>query len=217
MRHLLWIPLTAFVGFAAAFVFGDLLILPVDLYYLLYFASVLGFASYYARRTRLDLTGLVTRRLVRGVALGLVVGVILARGVLAQPETPKLTGTTFWWVLFWRGLVYGFVDGLLMFSLPWVITWRAFDAEKRGGAGRKIAAGVVAWIAVLGVTTAYHLGYRDFRSGKILQPNIGSAIGSLATLASANPVGSPIAHVFLHVTAVIHSPDTDLYLPPHRE
>ena len=31
-QHLLWIPFTALVGFAAAFVFADLLVLPVDLY-----------------------------------------------------------------------------------------------------------------------------------------------------------------------------------------
>jgi hypothetical protein len=30
----------------------------------------------------------------------------------------------------------------------------------------------------------------------------------------ANPVGSVINHVFLHVAAVVHSPETDLFLPP---
>jgi hypothetical protein len=120
-----------------------------------------------------------------------------------------------WWALFWRDLMYGLVDGLLLFSLPWIITWRAFHAEG-GGVGRKIATTFVAWSAVLVAATAYHLGYRDFRSSKILQPNIGSAIGSVATLGAANPVASPIAHVFLHVAAVIHSPETDLFLPPHR-
>lgn len=83
-RHLLWIPATAIVGFAVPFVFADLLVLPVDLYYVVYFAATAAFASYV-------------------------------------------------------------------------------------------------------VTTAYHLGYRDFRSSKILQPNIGSTIGSVATLGRSKP------------------------------
>jgi hypothetical protein len=214
-RHLIWIPAVAFVGFAVPFVFADLSVLPLDFYYLVYFAAIGALASYYAVRTQLDVRVFVRRRLIRGIVLGIVVGLILAQGVLAQPETPRLSGMTLWWTLFWRGLVYGLIDGLLLFSLPWVITWRAFDAE-RHGIGRMIATAFVAWIAVLVVTTAYHLGYRDFRSSKIVQPNIGNTIGSIATLAAANPIASPIAHVFLHVTAVVHSPRTDLFLPPHR-
>jgi hypothetical protein len=80
-----------------------------------------------------------------------------------------------------------------------------------------MAATAVAWAAILLVTTAYHLGYRDFRSSKILQPNLGSALAALATVVAGNPIASPIAHVFLHVAAVIHTPETDLFLPPHEE
>jgi hypothetical protein len=165
LYHLLWIPVTAAVGFAAAFLLADLLVLPVDLYYFLYFVSVLGFAAYYAARTRLEVVRWATRGLARAIVLGFVVGVVLARGVLAQPETPALAGAAFWWALLWRGLVYGLVDGILLFALPWTITWRALDAEQ-GGVARKIGAGAVAWVAVLVVTTAYHLGYSDFRSSR---------------------------------------------------
>jgi len=41
--------------------------------------------------------------------------------------------------------------------------------------------------------------------------------GWVPTLVTASPVASPVAHLFLHVTAVLHSPETDLFLPPHRE
>lgn len=216
LPHLGWIPAATLVGFLAAFVFGDLMTLPVDVYYLLYFAAVLGFAAFYARATRLHVGLWVRRRLPSAVVLGLVGGLILMQGVLAQPETPKLTGAAFWWAVVWRGVAYGAVDGLLLLALPWIVTWRAFDLEGRG-LGRKIAAAMFAWIAVLLVTTTYHLGYRDFRSAKILQPNIGSTIGILPTLMAANPVASVVSHVVLHVAAVIHSPGSDLYLPPHRE
>jgi hypothetical protein len=53
-------------------------------------------------------------------------------------------------------------------------------------------------------------------SGLIVKPNVGGTIMSVPTLVTANPIGSPLTHVFLHVAAVVHSPRTDLFLPPHR-
>jgi len=84
------------------------------------------------------------------------------------------------------------------------------------------AAGVVG-AAVLGlalaasllITATYHLGYGDFRSSKLRKPVTGDLVWSVPTLATLNPVGAPIAHAGLHVAAVTHSYDTDLFLPPH--
>jgi len=216
MSHLVWIPLGAAVAFLASFVLGDLIVLPVDLYYLLYFVVILGFLGFYTRRTGLELREWASRRLALGIVLGVLGGVLLAQGVLSRAPTPQLSGGTLAWALIWRGVAYGAVDGLILLAFPWVVTWRAFGGEGAGW-GRRVGATFAAWLAILLVTTAYHLGYRDFRSSQILQPNIGSTIGGLPTLVSANPVGSVVSHVFLHVTAVVHSPETDLFLPPHRE
>jgi hypothetical protein len=120
------------------------------------------------------------------------------------------------WLIFWRGLVYGGIDGLFLSSFPWIVTWRAFDVGKKPWSG-KITAGFLAWLFILVVTTAYHLGYSDFRSRKIIQPNIGNTIISVPTLVSANPIGSPITHAIMHIAAIIHCPKTELFLPPHRE
>jgi hypothetical protein len=118
--------------------------------------------------------------------------------------------------VFWRGVIYGAVDGLLLFAFPWTVTWRALDGETRSLPG-KIGVSLLAWVLVLLVTTGYHLGYRDFRSAKISQPNIGSAITVLPTLLTANPIAAPVAHMGLHVAAVLHAPRTPLFLPPHRQ
>jgi hypothetical protein len=216
MRHLLWIPAGAVVSFFAAYIFGDRLTLPVDFYYAIYFACVVGFFAVYAKRTQLDLRTWVGRRWGWGIALGLGIGTVMAFAVVSRPATEPLTGGLLAWALLWRGVVYGAVDGLLLFAFPWVVVWRAFDAEA-GSWRRKLQAAAAAWVLTLGVTTLYHLGYADFRSRKVVQPNVGSAITAVATLVSANPVASPIAHVMLHVAAVVHSPYTDLFLPPHRE
>lgn len=130
--------------------------------------------------------------------------------VLKGPETEKFTGAYLGWLVFWRGLVYGAIDGLLLSSFPWIVTWRAFDVEKKP-LSKKVAFGFVAWLFILVVTTAYHLGYSDFRSRKIVQPNIGNTIISLPTLVSGNPIGSPITHAIMHITAIIHCPKQNCF------
>ena len=213
--HLIWIAWGLLVGFGASFIFGDLLTLPIDLYYLVYFGIILTFFSLYIRNTRLSLKEWFSRRLVWGILLGLIFGALLAQNVLSRPETEKFTGAYLAWLIFWRGLVYGVVDGLLLSSFPWIVTWRAFGVGKKP-LGKKIAFGFLAWLFILAMTTAYHLGYSDFRARKIVQPIIGNSIISIPTLLSANPVGSPITHAIMHITAILHSPKTELFLPPHR-
>lgn len=215
-RHLIWIVFGALVGFGASFVFGDLLTLPIDLYYLAYFAIVIGFFRVYIKKTDFNLRKWFSRRAVWGIALGLIFGAIMVQNVVSRPATEQFTGIYLAWLIFWRGVVYGLIDGLLLTAFPWVVTWRAYDVEKKP-LGRKIAFGLLAWVFILVITTAYHAGYADFRSKKLIQPNIGNTIISIPTLATANPIGSPLTHAIMHIAAVTHSPKTDLFLPPHRE
>ena len=65
-------------------------------------------------------------------------------------------------------------------------------------------------------TATYHLGYADFRGSKLRKPVAGDAIWSLPTLLTLSPLGAPIAHAGLHVTAVVDDYETDLFLPPHE-
>jgi hypothetical protein len=215
LRQFLWILYGAGVGFGSSFVFGDLLMLPLDLYYLIYFVIVLGFLGLWAKRTKLDVRAWTSRRLGWGIIAGLLVGALMVAGVLNRPPTEGEHGLALVWLVFWRGVLYGAVDGLLLTVFPWVVTWRALDGESKPFLG-KVRVTLVAWVFVLVTTTAYHAGYSDFRSGKILQPAIGNTMISLATFLSANPVASVITHAAMHVAAVIHSPGTELYLPPHR-
>lgn len=141
MSHLAWIPAAAALGLLVSFLFGDLITLPVDLYYLLYFAIIVWFLALYVQRTALDLRAMVSRRLLWGVILGVLGGGLLILGVLGRPETAKLSGGMLWWTLFWRGGVYGTVDGLLLLSFPWVVVWRALGAEQRGPATKVMAGG----------------------------------------------------------------------------
>jgi hypothetical protein len=214
--HLIWVALSALVGFGSSFIFGEFLILPVDLYYLIYFGIIMTFFYIYMRKTQLNLREWFSRRLVWGILLGLIFGALMVQNVLSRSETEKFTGTYLVWLIIWRGVIYGAIDGLLLTVFPWIVTWRAFDGERKT-LGRKIGLAALAWFFILVMTTAYHIGYSDFRSKKVIQADIGNTIMSMPTLLSANPVGSAITHAILHVTAVIHSPRTELFLPPHRE
>ncbi len=60
-----------------------------------------------------------------------------------------------------------------------------------------------------------NLAPADFRGSKLRKPVAGDVIWSAPTLLTLSPVGAPLAHAALHVTAVAHSYDTDTFLPPH--
>jgi hypothetical protein len=216
ITHLVWIVAGCVVGFFASFIFGDLLSLRLDLYYLIYFGIILGFFAIYVRFTHLNLKTWFSRHLGWGILLGVIFAFIMVKNVLSRPATVQFSGGLLVWEVVWRGVIYGAIDGLLLTVFPWIVTWRAFQVETRPLLA-KIGFGLLAWVLILVMTTAYHSGYSDFRSSKMLQANIGNTIMSVPTLLAANPLGAPIAHAALHVSAVIHSPHTELFLPPHRE
>jgi hypothetical protein len=215
-KHLIWVGAGALVGFLASFIFGDLLNLPLDLYYLIYFGIITLFFFVYIKKTHFNLKERYSKRLIWGIVLGLIFAALMANNVLSRPETARFSGFFLVWALFWRGLIYGIIDGLFLTVFPWVVTWRAFSGDKKPLA-KKVAISLLAWLFIIFTTTAYHLGYSDFRSKKVFQANIGNTIMSVPTLLSANPFGTPIAHAALHITAVLYSPETELFLPPHRE
>ena len=136
--------------------------------------------------------------------------------VLRQDATSRPSGLTLAAALMWRGVVYGAADGLLLSSFPILAVFAAFAGSPlRSSASGKLRIGALALLASIAMTAAYHAGYSDFRSGKIANPIAGDVIWSIPTLVTLNPIAAPIAHVGLHVTAVLHSYQTDLFLPPH--
>jgi hypothetical protein len=214
--HLVWLLYGVIVSFGASFVFGDLLTLPVDLYYLIYFSAIIGFLVLYIKRTGLNVREWISNRLWWGILAGLIIGALMVQNVLSRPATKQFTGAYLVWMIFWRGIIYGSIDGLILYTFPWLVTWRSFNVRNKPMV-KKIIFGALALAFILLMTTTYHLGYRDFRSKKIIQPNIGSAIMSIPTLVTVNPLASAITHVIMHVSAVVHLPETELFLPPHRD
>ena len=130
----------------------------------------------------------------------------------ARADGPELVGA-----VLWRGIVYGVTDGVLLSVFPLLVVFAAFARSPLNDRfGGKVVIGAVAMIASLAMTAVYHVGYSDFRSDKVAKPLTGDAVWSVPTLVTLNPIGSPIAHAGLHVSAVLHRYDTDTFLPPHE-
>ena len=61
--HLKWIVFGVLAGFGASFIFRDLITLPLDLYYLIYFGIIISFFTVYIKKTQLSLREWFSRRL----------------------------------------------------------------------------------------------------------------------------------------------------------
>ena len=215
--HWAWLAGGFVVAFAVPFVLADRLEIDRDLYYGLYAVAVLGLIGLWARSTGYDLVAASRRRWPWAVGLGDVfAGVMAVIAIRTDDATARPDGLELVGAVLWRGVVYGAVDGLLLSVFPILVVFAAFagsrlDKRLTG----KVAIGVVALAASLAMTAVYHAGYSDFRSDKMSKPLTGDVAWSMPTLLTLNPVGAPIAHAGLHVTAVLHSYDTDTFLPPH--
>ncbi len=216
-RHLAWLVAGIAVSFALPYVLADRLDLPRDLYYGLYGAGVLALFAGWARDTGQSVRLMVTRRLGWAIGLGLLaaavsVAIVLGtEGATSSPGGIELAGA-----IVWRGLFYGAIDGLLLTAFPILVVYAAFAGgrlrQRRAGFA---AVATIALVVSMLFTATYHLGYSDFRSAKVRKPVAGDLIWAAPVIATANPIGAPIAHAALHVAAVTHSYETDLFLPPH--
>ena len=215
-RHWAWLALGFPFAFAVPFLLADVLDLDRDLFYGLYALAVAAFVWSWARDT-----GLTRRDFTRnwrwGVALGALAAAVLAFMVLrTEDATARPGGIELAAAVLWRGVLYGLTDGVLLSVFPILAVFAAFAGTRlREHAAGTVLVATIAMIASLGITAVYHLGYSDFRSEKVRKPLVGDVIWSAPTLLTLSPLGAPIAHAGLHVSAVLHSYETDTFLPPH--
>ena len=217
LRQLLWLLAAAAVGFAVPYVFADRLEVQRDVYYAIYVVAVLGFFLAWTRANGLSLLSMLARNLRWALVLGILAGTLLAAIALGYDSTAHPGGLRLAGAILWRGVVYGAADGLLLGAFPVLAVFAAFPFVRgRAHLLRTIATGVLALVAAVALTAAYHLGYPDFRGSKVTAPMRGALVWTMPSLLTLNPIGSVVAHVELHVAAVVHSYDGDTFLPPHR-
>jgi hypothetical protein len=215
--HWAWLAGGFALAFGVPYLLADVLDINRDLFYGLYAVAVFGLLAVWSRSTGYDLVAASRRHWVAATLLGLAAAAVLAAMVLrTEDATSRPDGLELVGAVAWRGVVYGVTDGLLLSVFPILVVFAAFTGSRLNErfAG-KIVIGVVALAASLAMTAVYHSGYSDFRSDKMTKPLTGDLIWSAPTLVTLNPIGAPIAHAGLHATAVLHSYETDTFLPPH--
>ena len=65
------------------------------------------------------------------------------------------------------------------------------------------------------VTAAYHWGYMEFRGPAPVAPLLGNALITVGYLLTTNLMTPVIAHMAMHIAAVLHGMETTVQLPPH--
>lgn len=211
-----WILSAAVVGFAVSALFAGLLHLPRNVFLLPYGIVVVAFFLAYLRSSGVDLPAHFRHNALLGVLGAVLAGTLVVMNVLSQPPSPPPQGLGLALAVFWVGVVYGVLDALLPSVIPVVATWLAFARKGLTAnlSGRVLAA-AVALTASLAVTTAYHLGYAEFRGIQVAGPILGNAILTAAYLLTRNPLSTTLAHVAMHVASVLHGMETTIQFPPH--
>jgi D-alanyl-D-alanine carboxypeptidase len=216
-QHWYWLAAGLVLFFLIPFALTDLVSTNRDLYYGIYIGAVFGFVGLWLHYANESARTVLTRNWRAGVTLGVVFCGAMLAIVLNEPATSHPDGLAFAAAIVWRGVLYGLADGLILSAFPILAVFAAFAGTRALARWRgKVAIGALALAVSLLFTAVYHLGYSDFRGEKVRKPLAGDVIWSVPTLVTLNPLGAPIAHAGLHVTAVVHSYDTDVFLPPHK-
>jgi hypothetical protein len=214
--YLGWIVAAGVLGFAISATFSGVLRLPRNIYLIPYVALSSLFLYTYVRWSGLSLENLIRHNWYWGVIGAILLGLFTVKNILSQPASSRSEGFTLAFDILWSGVIYGLVDALLLSVLPVLATWQAFTllnwAENLPG---KTLVGVIAIIASLLVTAAYHLGYPEYRGGGLFGPVIGNTTMTLGYLITNNPLAAILSHIAMHIAAVLHGPASVMQLPPH--
>jgi hypothetical protein len=109
------------------------------------------------------------------------------------------------------------MDSLLLTVLPVLAAWQAFTLLNwtTNWQGR-ILVGIIAVLASVLVTTAYHLGFPEYRGKRLFGPVIGNTAMTLGFLITSNPLAAILSHIAMHIAAILHGPASVIQLPPHN-
>lgn len=157
----------------------------------------------------------VTTRWLWGVVAALLTGAVLAYGMTHMAATvPPEHGARRAERLAWEGVVYGVSEGLLLSTLPALMTWEAVHELGWSGAPGTLSRALLPLVASVVVIVVHHLGYPEFRAPREMAlPVVGCGLLTVAFQVTGNLLTAPLGHVIMHGAAVLHRTE----LPPHRE
>lgn len=214
--YLGWVVAAGILGFALSAIFAGVLHLPRKLYLIPYIVISGLFFYAFIYWNGISMYDLIRYNWVWGVIGAVLLTVFTVKNVLSQPVSPRPKGFLLVFDLLWSGVAYGLMDALLLTVLPVLATWQAFTLLNwtTNWQGR-ILVGMLAVIASVLVTVAYHLGYPEYRRTRLFGPVIGNTAMTLGCLLTNNPLAAVFSHIAMHIAAVLHGPASVMQLPPH--
>ena len=213
VRHLAWFALICAIAFLVPYLGVSVLALQHDVFYLVYFAITLTLVASYVRVERVDVADVFRVRWRWSLGIGVVVAAFLVFNVFrTESATPRPHGAYFVFELAWRGVGYALIDTVLLTVVPFLVARTLLRGHVTGIKG-KLRLTAFALPLVIIVTATYHLGYPQYRQAGVSRPETGNVLISIPTLATANPLGSFVAHVSQHVAAVSHAYESRIFNP----
>ena len=214
VRHLAWFAVVCVVAFFVPYFGVSVLNLQHDLFYLVYFAATIALVVTYVRVEHVDVARILSCRWRWSLGLGLALAAFLVFNVFnTEDATARPHGVYFVFELLWRGVGYGVIDTLLLTIFPCFVAYKLLHGRVDGLRG-KLRFTALTLPLVLIVTATYHWGYPQYREDGLSRPETGNVLISIPTFATANPVGSIVAHVSQHVAAVTHAYESEIFNPP---
>jgi hypothetical protein len=213
-RHLVWFSVVCVVAFLIPYLGASVLDLQHDLFYLVYFAVTIALVATYARVENVDVAEIFRRRWRWSLGVGVALAAFLVFNVFnASDATPRPQGAYFVFELLWRGVGYGMIDTLLLTIFPCFVAYKLLRGHVDGLKGKLRFTALMLPLVIL-ITASYHSGYPQYRHDGLSRPETGNVLISIPTFATANPVGSVVAHVSQHITAVTHAYESRIFNPP---
>jgi hypothetical protein len=200
-KHVLWIPINAILAFGLPYIAVSIMKISSDSYFGLVVLLSGGLIIYYSKATQFHWKS----SLKTGWALGIIIGIFFGLGILSisSISQPGLVSSFFHLSilpLIWRGFVYGLALAILISVFPFIVIWRAL-AGASPRFFRKFYVTLAAIAAIFLMTVLYNLGLSG--GGPNIQNRIEkSLIASVPTIISGSPLAAPIAIMFLQVSEV---------------
>ena len=217
VRQLVWFAVLSVIAFLVPYLGVSVFDLQHDVFYLVYFAVTIALLATYVRVEQIDVREIFRLRWRWSLGVGVLVAAFLVFNVFNTSDaTARPHGAYFVFELVWRGLGYGIVDTLLLTILPCFVAYKSLHGHVAGLKG-KLRFTALALPLVLIITATYHSGYPQYRQDGLSRPETGNVLISIPTFATVNPVGSLVAHVSQHVTAVTHAYESRIFNPPETK
>lgn len=204
-KHIFWLTAGMILVLALPLLILRLLKIQTDLYYLIFASVSIAFLYYYRKRSDLKIKASIKS----GWALGLILAVFFGLGFVSYNLTINsniAVSDINAAAVIWRGLVFGFISGIVLTAFPFITVWRSF-AGKNPSRFRRFGLVTISAFAIFLMSLCHSIGYAGLDKEKMANQIKVNLVAGLPTLLSGNPMASPIAGTFLKVSETVLTAD----------